>query len=159
MGDGGHLRPCVVYKNAWPEHTGAELRLGDSSQRIVRLDDVASALSYHGNESFCDAGRVAQHLIRTGRLNVSLTSIVLAGVALIATAAIYGLYALAEVGVRQGAVSRRDFVMLPGLGLVVTVIGLSLEWLDGHRPALVGGVGFAAFLGLNLGRLVWRARR
>ena len=92
-------------------------------------------------------------------MNVSLTSLVLAGVALVATAAIYGLYSLAEAGVRQGAVSRRDFVMLPGLAVVVTVIGLAMEWLDGHRPALVGGVGFAAFLGLNLGRLVWRARR
>ncbi len=66
---------------------------------------------------------------------------VLAGVALVATAAIYGLYSLAEVGVRQGAAFRRDFVMLPGLAVVVTVIGLGMEWLDRHRPALVGGVG------------------
>jgi cyanate permease len=96
--------------------------------------------------------------IRMGRVGVSGTSLVFAGVALASALAVYALYSLAEAALRARRVSRRDWVMLPGLAVVVTVIGLGLEWLDRHRPELVGGVGFAAFLGLNLGRLVWRAR-
>jgi hypothetical protein len=82
-----------------------------------------------------------------------------AGVALVAAGCIYGLYAGAARAVRLGRVARRDYVMLPGLAVVVTAIGLGLEWLDAHRPGLVGAVGFAAFLGLNVGRMVWLAQR
>lgn len=92
-------------------------------------------------------------------MNVSATSLILAGVTLSAALAIYWLYVLAQVAFRRGTVLRQDYVMLPGLTVVITAIGLGLEWTDRHRPALLGGVGFAAFLGLNLGRVIWRTRR
>ncbi len=90
-------------------------------------------------------------------LKVSIPSLIYAGIALAAAVSIHVLYRVAEYQVRAGRLSRRDYVLVPGLILLVTAIGAGLEWLDVHDPELLTGAAFGAFLGLNIGRLVPRS--
>ncbi len=92
-------------------------------------------------------------------VHVSATGLIFAAVSLAAAIAVYGLFVLADIMLRRGTIGRREIVMLPGLALVVTVIGLGLEWTDTHRHALLAGVAFSAFLGLNIGRMMPRSKR
>ena len=92
-------------------------------------------------------------------MHVSAAGLIFAAISLAAAIAVYGLFVLADIMLRRGTIGRREIVMLPGLALVVTVIGLGLEWTDTHRHALLAGVAFSAFLGLNIGRMMPRPGR
>ncbi len=89
-------------------------------------------------------------------LKVSTPSLIYAGIALLSALSIHLLYRLAEYLVLTGRLSRRDYALVPGLVLIITLVGAGLEWLDVHGPALLTGAGFSVFLGLNIGRLVPR---
>ncbi len=87
---------------------------------------------------------------------MTTSSLIYAGTALLSAISIHLLYCAAERLVRSGRLRRRDYVLLPGIGLIVTLVAVGLDWLDTHAPAFLAGVGFSVFLGLNIGRLVPR---
>lgn len=91
-------------------------------------------------------------------VHVSGAGLIFAGISLAAAVAVYGLFVLADALLRRGTIGRREIVMLPGLAVVVTVIGLGLEWADTHRHGLLAGVAFSAFLGMNIGRVMPRRK-
>ncbi len=89
-------------------------------------------------------------------LKVSTSSLIYAGTTLISAISVHLLYRVAEHLVHSGKLGRRDYILAPGLVLIVTLVGFGLEWLDVHAPSFLPGAGFSVFLGLNIGRLVPR---
>ncbi len=92
-------------------------------------------------------------------MHVTALSLYCAGAALLGALYVHAMFRFADAMQRKGIVARREWIILPLLAVMVALLYLEFRWLDQARPDLLQGVGFATFLGLNIGKLVSRAGR
>ena len=90
---------------------------------------------------------------------ISALSLWCAGAAMLGATVVHVLYRVAEALERRGRLPSRDYVMVPGLGVVVAVLAWAADWLGEHRADLLGGVGFAVLLGMRIGQMMPRPPR
>ena len=83
-------------------------------------------------------------------------SLYCAAAAMLGAAYVHGMLRFADAMQRKGVVGRRDWIVLPLLIVMVGLLYLEFLWLDQDRPDLLPGIGFATFLGLNIGKILPR---
>ncbi len=92
-------------------------------------------------------------------MQVTALSLYCAGAALLGALYVHAMLRFAEAMQRKGVVPRRDWIVLPLLAVMVALLYVEFRWLEQARPDRLQAVGFATFLGLNIGKWVPRAGR